>query len=56
MSGLKARVLWLVGLHSNPDSTFPSFVMLGIVFNLSGLQIALVICGVNTKDYYTSIK
>ena len=33
-SQLKAQGLWIVDFHSNLDSTFSSFVVSGMVFNL----------------------
>lgn len=55
-SGLKAQVLWSVGLHSNPDSTFSSFVVFSMVFNLSELQFSYILHAINTEGYYIRIK
>ena len=55
-SGLKAQALQLVSFHSKPDSTFPSFVVLGTFFNLSEPQLSKSLCGINTKGYHTNIK
>lgn len=55
-SGLKAQVLRSVGLNSNPDSTFSSFVVFSMVFNLSEPQFSYILHAINTEHYYIRIQ
>ena len=47
-SRLKAQGLWIVGFHSNLDSTFSSFVVSGMVFN--PLNLSFLNCYVELKQ------